>query len=149
MVKQRRRSGSGNHVLTHQAPRLSSRVSQRHQKRFPGHVHAGREEGQPQRIGRAWDPPADEEVGRAGRATTMVVTMTTETLRTLMRKLAATDPNPRQDRCQPRLAIKTRQGGSYGFPRLHFAKEKTKYQGFTISSELDFNPVRSDYKCYD
>ena len=79
----------------------------------------------------------------------MVVTMATETLRTLMRKLAATDPNPRQERCQPHLATKTRQGGSYGFPRLHFAKEKTKDQGFTISSELDFNPVRSDSKCYD
>ena len=63
MVKQRRKSDSRNHVLTHQGPRLRSRVSQRHQKRFPGHVHAGREEGQPQHIGRTWDPPADEEGG--------------------------------------------------------------------------------------
>lgn len=88
-------------------------------------------------------------VGRAGRVTMMVVTMIMVTPRTLMGKLAATDPNPRQELCQPRLTTKTRQGASYGFPPIHFPKEKTKDQGFTILSELDFNPVRSDSKCYD
>lgn len=73
--------------------------------------------------------------------TVTVVTMTMVTLRTLMRKLVATDPNPRQELCQPRLTTKTRQGGSYGFPHLHSPKEKTKDQGFTTLSELDFNPI--------
>lgn len=79
----------------------------------------------------------------------MVVTMTRKTPRTLMRKLAATDPNPHRELCQPRLATKTRQEASYGFPWLHVAKEETKDQGFTTSSELDFNVVRSDSECYD
>ena len=63
MVKQRRKSASRNHALTHQAAWLRPRASQRHQRRFPGRVHAGREEGQPQRRGYAWHPPADKEGG--------------------------------------------------------------------------------------
>ena len=61
----------------------------------------------------------------------MVVTVTVVTLRTLMGELAATDPNPRQEPCQPCLTTQTR--GTKGVPMVShpstFLRRKPRIRG--------------------